>query len=134
MKPERSALNRVIFTQGAYYLITGVWPLLHMDSFERVTGPKTDKWLVKTVGVLVAAIGSSLMVAARGHRVSREAQLLAAASAVGLSLIDLTYVAKSRIAPVYLLDAISELALLATTAKLKPLKRMGDFHEGKSVE
>ncbi|MGZ8500472.1 MAG: hypothetical protein ACXW5W_18815 [Candidatus Binatia bacterium] len=134
MKPDRSALNRVIFTQGAYYLITGVWPLLHMDSFERVTGPKTDKWLVKTVGVLVAAIGSSLMVAARGHRVSPEAQLLAAASAAGLSLIDLTYVAKSRIAPVYLLDALSELALLATTAKLKPLKRMGDFHEGKSVE
>lgn len=120
MKPHRFDLNRVIFTQSAYYLITGVWPLLHMDSFERITGPKTDKWLVKTVGVLVAAIGGSLMVAARGHTVSREAQLLAAASAAGLSVIDVTYVAKGRIAPVYLLDAISEIALLAATAKLKP--------------
>ena len=134
MKPDRFPLNRVIFTQGAYYLITGVWPLLNMNSFERITGPKTDKWLVKTVGVLVAAIGGSLMVAARGDRVSREAQLLAAASAAGLSLIDVTYVAKSRIAPVYLLDAISELALLAATAKTKTLRRIGEFHEGKSVE
>ena len=117
MKPYRFALKRVIFTQGAYYLLTGVWPLINMDSFERVTGTKTDKWLVKTVGVLVAAVGGSLMVAARSHTVSREAQLLAAASAVGLSLIDITYVAKSRIAPVYLLDAIGELALLAAAAK-----------------
>jgi hypothetical protein len=90
-----------------------------MDSFEWITGPKTDKWLVKTVGVLVAAIGGSLMVAARGHTVSRESQLLAAASAAGLSLIDITYVAKSRIAPVYLLDAISEVALLVAAAKAK---------------
>lgn len=125
MKPDRFALNRVIFTQGAYYLITGVWPLLNMNSFERITGAKTDKWLVKTVGVLVAAIGGCLMVAARGHTVSREAQLLAAASAAGLSLIDVTYVAKSRIAPVYLLDAISELALLAATAKTKTLRKNG---------
>ena len=117
MKQNQFALNKVIFTQGTYYLMTGVWPLINMDSFERVTGPKTDKWLVKTVGVLVAAIGGSLMVAARGHTVSREAQLLAAASAAGLSLIDITYVAKSRIAPVYLLDAIAEVALLAASAK-----------------
>ena len=117
MKPDRFALKRIIFTQGAYYMLTGIWPLINMGSFERVTGAKTDKWLVKTVGVLVAAIGASLMVAARTHSVNRESQLLAAASAVGLSLIDITYVAKNRIAPVYLLDAIGELALLAASAK-----------------
>jgi hypothetical protein len=118
MKPDRFALKSVIFTQGAYYLLTGIWPLINMESFERVTGAKTDKWLVKTVGVLVAAIGGSLMVAARGdHTVSREAQLLAAVSAAGLSLIDITYVAKSRIAPVYLLDALGELTLIAAASK-----------------
>jgi len=118
MKTDRLALKRVIFTQGAYYLLTGVWPLINMDSFERITGVKTDKWLVKTVGVLVAAIGGSLMVAARGgHPVSREAQLLAAASAAGLSSIDIIYVAKNRIATVYLLDALGELALIAAAAK-----------------
>jgi hypothetical protein len=44
-------------TQAAYYLMTGLWPLFHRRSFEAVTGPKTDYWLVRTVGVLVAAIG-----------------------------------------------------------------------------
>ncbi len=113
MQPNSGTLKSILSAQGAYYLVTGVWPLVAMRSFERVTGPKTDKWLVKTVGVLVAAIGGSLMVAGRRNPVSREARLLAAASAGGLALIDITYVAKRRIAPIYLLDALAEVALLA---------------------
>jgi hypothetical protein len=27
---------------GGFYLLTGVWPLVHMPSFLAVTGPKTD--------------------------------------------------------------------------------------------
>ena len=39
-----------------------------MRSFLAVTGPKTDLWLVRTVGVVVLAIGVTLAVAAtRGH-------------------------------------------------------------------
>jgi hypothetical protein len=34
--------------QGAYHLVTGVWPLVSMRTFASVTGPKVDKWLVKT--------------------------------------------------------------------------------------
>ena len=104
----------VLLVQGAYYLATGLWPLVSMRSFECITGPKTDKWLVKTVGVLVAAIGGSLLVAARRRtQPSAEARLLATGSAAGLALIDIVYVAKRRIAPVYLLDALGEFALVA---------------------
>ena len=104
----------IFLAQGAYYLTTGLWPLVSMRSFECVTGPKTDKWLVKTVGVLVATIGGSLLVAARKNKPSAEGQLLAVGSAGSLALIDIVYVAKRRIRPVYLLDALGELALLAT--------------------
>jgi len=46
-----------------YFLLTGIWPLLSMRTFEAVTGPKVDRWLVKTVGVLVAVIGSKIYLA-----------------------------------------------------------------------
>lgn len=39
--------------QGLFYLTSGIWPLIDMPSFEAVTGRKTDKWLVKTVGLLL---------------------------------------------------------------------------------
>ncbi len=48
--------------QGALYVATGVWPLLHMPSFEAVTGPRLERWLVQTVGVLVASIGADAAV------------------------------------------------------------------------
>ena len=106
--------NRVLIlarVQALFYLVTGVWPLLHMRSFEAITGPKTDRWLVKAVGGLVAATGLGLAVADRRGRVPPELALIAGGHAAGLAAIDVVYVAKRRIAPVYLLDAAVELPL-----------------------
>ena len=47
--------------QGSYYLLTGLWPVVHLRSFEAVTGPKVDKWLVKTFGALTGAVGAALL-------------------------------------------------------------------------
>jgi hypothetical protein len=99
--------------QGLYYLVTGVWPLLSMHSFEAVTGPKVDRWLVKTVGVLVSVIGLTLLLAGRRPRVATEPAVLAGGSAAGLAAIETVYARRGRIAPVYLLDAILEVALVA---------------------
>lgn len=59
--PALRADECLALAQGAFYLATGIWPLVSMRTFERVTGPKTDKWLVKTAGVLITAIGGALM-------------------------------------------------------------------------
>ena len=74
-----------------------------MRAFERVTGPKTDKWLVKTAGAPPAAIGGGLTLAEARRRVSPEIELLAVTRAAGLTAIDVVYVTKGRISPVYLL-------------------------------
>lgn len=99
--------------QGVFYLATGLWPILSLGTFERVTGPKTDRWLVKTVAVLVSVIGMVLLVAGRRRRVSDEVVLLAVGSAAGLASIDSIYSLRGRIAMVYLLDALAELVLIA---------------------
>ena len=98
--------------QGLYYLATGVWPLVSMRTFEAVTGPKTDKWLVKTVGVLVAVIGGVLLLGGRRRRVEPETALLAAGSAAGLAVIDTVYPLRGRISKIYLLDAVVEVVLV----------------------
>jgi uncharacterized membrane protein YoaK (UPF0700 family) len=87
--------------------------LVDLDSFQQVTGPKKDLWLVKTVGVLVLAIGVVLMMA--GVRRSRhpEAPVLAIGSALGLTAIDIVYAARGTISRVYLADAVLQLVLIA---------------------
>ena len=105
-------MRRLAMTQAAYYAATGVWPLLDIESFERVTGPKTDRWLVRTVGALVTVIGASLSLAARDDPARGETVVVAAGSALALGTIDAVYVAKRRISPIYLVDALAQAALL----------------------
>jgi hypothetical protein len=107
-------LPRLALIQGGFYLATGVWPLLDIDSFQAVTGPKTDLWLVRTVGVLVGVIGLVLLFAWRRDRVTEEIIMLAAGSALGLAAIDIIYVISRTISPVYLADAAAESGLAAS--------------------
>jgi hypothetical protein len=109
---SRNTVVRLSWLQGSYFFLTGVWPLLHMASFLAVTGPKTDLWLVKTVGVLIATIGAVLLFGAWQRSVGPELALLAVTSAAGLAGIDLIYALSDRIRDVYLLDAAAEIGLI----------------------
>ncbi|MDP9375197.1 MAG: hypothetical protein M3Q65_22650 [Chloroflexota bacterium] len=98
--------------QGVYYLVTGIWPLVSIGTFQKVTGPKVDLWLVKTAGVLITAIGAALVSAGVRKQLAVEIPLLAVGSAAGLTGIEVVYVARKRISPVYLLDAAAEVVLI----------------------
>jgi hypothetical protein len=106
--------------QSAYYTTTGAWPLLSIDTFMAVTGPKTDVWLVKMVGSLVLVNGLALGWAAADDRVDDGLlAFFAAANTLAFTAIDLVYVARRTIRSVYLADAIVEVALLAALALTK---------------
>ena len=105
--------RHVASLQAGFYVGTGVWPLLHRRSFERVTGPKADFWLAQTVGLTVAAIGIGLAQAvSRKRGVPAELRTVAATTAAGLALVDVSFVARGRISKIYLVDAAAEVALV----------------------
>jgi hypothetical protein len=104
------------WVQGSYYLVTAVWPLVSIHTFQLVTGPKVDLWLVKTVAVMIAGSALALLSSAVRQAVPMEVMVLAVANALGLAAIDIIYVAKGRISRVYLLDAVPEIVLAAAWA------------------
>lgn len=110
---KNKGFTRLTVGQGLYYGATGIWPLLHLSSFMRVTGPKVDGWLVKTVGALVAVSGVALISAGRAGRITPETVILGAGQPVAFILIDSIYAAKGRISRIYLADAALQLLLLA---------------------
>jgi hypothetical protein len=75
-----------------------------------------DKWLVKTVGVLVAVVGGVLVSAAARRQVTADTAGLAIGTAAALTGVDTIYVAKGRISPIYLADAAVETAIVASWA------------------
>ena len=100
-------------TQGGFYFLTGIWPIISIGTFQKITGPKYDLWLVKTVGGLIAVIGASLLFSGYRGEILPSTILLAVGSAVVLTGVDVIYVSKRIIASIYLVDAVVELLLIA---------------------
>jgi hypothetical protein len=107
-------VRRPLRLQAGYYLVTGTWPLVHMASFEAVTGPKTDHWLVQMVALLVVVIGVTMAWGVRRARqaVAAEVVLLALLSAAAFTVIDVVHGLSGRISSIYLADAAAEVALM----------------------
>src|SRR4051812_40029266 len=102
--------QRILLLQAAYYLLTGLWPIVHISSFMAVTGPKTDIWLVKMVGLLTTAIAGALL--AGRHQINRPFSVLVIGAAVSYALIDVYYYFNGKIRAVYLIDAVIEIAIV----------------------
>lgn len=108
--------RNVALAQGAVWVVSGLWPIVHLPSFEKVTGPKVDGWLVKTVGALITTVGVVLLSAAKRDRITPEIAGLGTGAAASLAAVDLVYVPKGRISPIYLADALMEAGFIAAWA------------------
>jgi hypothetical protein len=131
----KSAATTLCWIQGIYFFVLGIWPLLSIETFQAVTGKKTDHlvtgresdhWLVNTVGALVAANGIVFLAAAWRKSVSFEIALLGITTAVALTAIDVIYVLRNVIAPIYLLDAAIEVLFAAGWAAWLYLRQPND--------
>jgi phosphate/sulfate permease len=114
----------LVWAQGIYYVVTGLWPIVSIDSFQQVTGHKTDNlptgreadhWLVVTVAVLILVIAAALLTSAASEKETpRSTIVLAIGSALGLAVVDVVFVLQGVIAPIYLLDAMVECCILGS--------------------
>lgn len=110
---EKSGLLRLVLNvQAVYYIVSGIWPIVHMDSFIAVTGPKQDLWLVITVGAQIVAVGVALVVGAARRVPTVATATLAIGVALALTAVDVVYVFAGRISAIYLADAAAEIALI----------------------
>jgi hypothetical protein len=111
-----STCRTTLVCQGVYYCATGLWPLVSLATFEQVTGPKTDDWLVQTVGVLAAAIGVALLAGAVRPTPVRETIILALCGAFAFGGVDVTFALSGTISPIYLVDAVVQLGFVTFLA------------------
>jgi hypothetical protein len=106
---------------GLFNVVTGLWPVVHMRSFEAVSGPKVDRWLVRTVGGLMAANGVAQLTA--GDAEQRLSARIGLGTSAVLATVDVWYGATGRISRIYLLDAVVQLGWMAAwTAALRRAK------------
>jgi hypothetical protein len=104
-------------SHGLFNAVGGLWPLLSMRSFEAVTGPKADRWLVRTVAMLMVANGVVQWRGAASGRGLAAAREIGIGTAASLGAIDLAYAVPGRISRIYLVDAVLEGGWLVAWAR-----------------
>jgi hypothetical protein len=115
---NRDERGRVLArAHGAFNIVSGLWPLVSVRSFEAVFGPKTERWLQYTVAGLLVGIGWS-QVRAGAAAQWQAARRIGMATAATLLAIDLVYVPRGRIPKTYLLDAVMEAAWLVAWTRM----------------
>ena len=112
--------NTAPFTQGVFYVLTGLWPIVHRKSFEKVMGRKSEGSLAQTMGGMIAAVGAALIVGSLDDRPSRSLKWLGMGSAIALGLADLVFATRGKTSRVYFADAAAEGAALAGWMIAKP--------------
>ena len=103
----------LVITQSIYILLTAIWPLIHIQSFIMVTGPKHDIWLVKTVGALLIPVGVCLLNFLLVTSNKLPAVLLGSLTTVAFIIVDFYYSVNDVISDVYQVDGIVQIVFLA---------------------
>lgn len=112
-KRQQQFIKNVATVQGLYYFVTGAWALFHARSFIFITGPKTDIWLLRLIGMLTIAISLVLFVVAKKRKLSLESIVVILFGGFSYLTIDVIYSLAGRISFVYLYDAFIQLILLS---------------------
>ncbi|ROQ34905.1 hypothetical protein EDD98_3958 [Streptomyces sp. PanSC19] len=119
--------------QGWFNLVSGMWPLVHRRSFEGITGPKADVWLLQTVSGLLVAIGWAQIRGVGTGAGTAHARRLGIGTATALFVVDVRYATTGRIRRVYLLDAVFQALWLNAWFRGSPGgRRAGIFERGGS--
>jgi hypothetical protein len=105
-------LKLLTICHATYILITAIWPIVDIESFMLVTGPKTDIWLVKTVGALLIPVGLTMLCLFYISKDHSSLILLATGTAIAFMIIDIYYAVNDVISDIYLLDAGFEFLFL----------------------
>jgi hypothetical protein len=115
------------FTQGVFYVVTGLWPIIHLRSFEKFTGRKQQRegLLAQSMGGLIAAVGVALIAGSLEERPSRALKWLGMGSAIALGVADLVFARRGLVRHTsetksYFADAAAEGAAIAGWIIAKP--------------
>ena len=112
--------RRIVLAQGVYYVLTGLWPIVHFSSFARVVAIHIVPFQAHAFSALIVVIGASLIEAARREPPGSYPTLLGAAVAGAIALVELMWLPRLGAAGGLWLDFLVEIAFVAALLVLYP--------------
>lgn len=134
MQQKRTQLIPLL--HGIYLMITALWALLFLNSFVKITGIKTDIWLVKTIAILLLPYSLLFMWKSTHTPKLPVVNVVAVMLCMGLTTINAYYYAEGVLGTFYMIDAWIEIFLSVwwlCDIYRKPKRRIIKFPVAKQV-
>ena len=106
-------IKTIFYFQSIYFIVTGVWPIISINTFMAVTGPKTDIWLVQMVGLLALAIGCGLLYSSITKKFHTSSTIIILMSCLFFFAIDVYYYMNGALIDTYLADAFLQVIFIS---------------------
>lgn len=84
-------LRRFILAQGAYYALTGLWPIVHFRSFAKAFALPVHPFQAHILGAMLVVIGAVLVEQARKEPPGQIIALLGLSVASAIALVELIW-------------------------------------------
>ena len=102
----------LLIVQAVYYLLTGLWPLLHLNSFLSITGSGADLWRSQPINLLILCVGLVLLRGSAEKSSKPATNILSVAAAFVLLIIDLYFPFSGVVSKLYVVDGILQFSCL----------------------
>lgn len=104
-------LRRFILAQGAYYALTGLWPIVHFRSFGRALALPVHPFQAHILGAVLVVIAAVLVEHARKEPPGQIIALLGLAVASAIALVELIWLPQLQVLTWLWVDLGVQLAL-----------------------
>ncbi len=112
--------RHVLRGQGAYYILAGVWPLLHFPSYARFVALDVNPFQSQVFSALLIVIGGALIEATRREPPGPFPTLLGAAVAGAIAVVSLIWLPRLGVASGLWADLFVEVAIAVILIVLYP--------------
>lgn len=126
--PERRDRWRrwILAAQGAYYVLTGLWSIIHFSSFTRAVALTINPFQAHAFAAVIVVVGANLAEAARRDAPGRFPTQLGAAVAGAIALVELIWLPRLGPGGALWLDFVVEVAFVVALIVLYPRNQTED--------
>ncbi len=110
----------VMIAQGAYYILAGLWPIVHFSSFSSVVAMQVNPFQAQSFGAVLVVVGGSLVEAARREPPGQFPTLLGAAVAGAIAIVSMVWLPRIVGASGLWIDLVVEVAIAIALVVLYP--------------
>ena len=110
----------VLMALGAYYVLTGLWPLIHFSSFAAFVRLNVNPFQAQAFAAVIIVVGASLVEAARREPPGAYPTLLGVAVAGAIAIVSLAWLPRLGVASGLWIDLVLEVLFIAALVLLYP--------------